>query len=112
LHEAKKIGTLIVANEQSEGRGRSGNGFLSKKGGVYFSLVLPHDASDGVLLTLAAAAAVAQTSQNAVKNPEDVKIKWVNDVYYRGRKLAGILTERLLDKIVIGIGVNFFSCRF
>lgn len=109
---ADEVGTLVIANEQSEGRGRLGRSFLSKKGGVYFSLTMSRDLPDGIMLTLAAAVAVAQAVQEVVKNPEDVKIKWVNDVFFKGKKVAGILAERLSDKIVLGIGVNFYPVDF
>lgn len=105
-------GTVIVANHQSAGRGRMGRSFMSPEGtGLYMSIVLrpslPPEKS--LLITTAAAAAVAVTAEK--HSSAVAKIKWVNDVYMRGKKVAGILTEgqicgESLDFAVLGIGIN------
>ena len=118
-------GTLVLAEAQTEGRGRSGRRWHSPAGaGLYLSVVLrPETASSGPaasLLTLAAGVAVAEGLRSAAGLP--VQIKWPNDVIAvdasapgRGdhgwRKLAGILAEGsaqggAIDHIVLGIGVN------
>ena len=107
-------GAVIVAEAQSAGRGRLGRSFLSPPGtGVYMTLLLrPRmTAADSLWLTTAAAVAVAEAIE-AVSG-EAAKIKWVNDVYVRDKKVCGILTEAAMDLesgaleyAVVGIGIN------
>ena len=112
--EGEPEGLVILAEEQSRGRGRFGRSFYSSAGsGLYMSILLrPRcSAQEALSITAAAAAAVSE----AVEKVSGVKaeIKWVNDVYCRGRKICGILTEAGFDLegggleyAVLGIGVN------
>lgn len=110
-------GAVLVAGEQTTGRGRMGRGFFSPGGtGLYLSMLLrPHEApGEAALITAAAAVAVAETVE-AVSGKE-TGIKWVNDVYLGGKKICGILTEAgvnlesgALDYAVLGIGVNVYA---
>ncbi|MBD3878463.1 MAG: biotin--[acetyl-CoA-carboxylase] ligase [Quinella sp. 1Q5] len=104
-------GTIVVAEEQTGGKGRLDRKFFSPRGkGIWFSLILrpkfsPHDAPK---FTLMAAVAVAETMKRFDLKAE---IKWPNDIMHDGRKLVGILTEMTgeLSKIsylVIGVGIN------
>ena len=105
-------GTVIVAEEQKAGRGRSGNSWYSPPGvGLYFSLLLRPKTNPIKLqgLTLALGCAAAETLEKAAGVP--VEIKWPNDLYCKGRKLGGILSESGLrsgsvETVVIGIGLN------
>jgi BirA family biotin operon repressor/biotin-[acetyl-CoA-carboxylase] ligase len=107
-------GKVIVAEEQTAGRGRLGRSFFSPAGtGIYFSLLLRPgvSASDATRITTAAAVAVA-LSLEAVAGV-NAGIKWVNDVFVDGKKVCGILTEGAFDMesggmeyAVLGIGVN------
>lgn len=105
-------GTVVTARRQTNGRGRFGRSFFSPDGtGLYMSIILrPALSVDRVLyITTAAAAAVARAVERLTA--ESAQIKWVNDVYYRGKKVAGILTEGAvsgdtLAYAVLGIGVN------
>ncbi len=108
-------GTVIAAEEQTNGRGRMGRSFYSpSKTGIYMSLILrPHlNISNAVLITTASAVAVCRAIKSLTdKKPE---IKWVNDIYVNGKKVCGILTEavtdfesRMVESIIIGIGINF-----
>lgn len=111
---------LLVANEQTAGRGRQGKSFYSPADtGVYFSLVLQPKVSlqNAVSATTAAAVAVCR----AVETLTDAKpqIKWVNDVYLDGSKICGILTEAVSDfesgtvsAVIIGIGINVNTLAF
>ncbi len=117
---AKKIGSngeketqLIIAECQTNGRGRMGRTFYSPNtSGVYFSLLLFPEISleKSLLLTVMMSVAVAETVMKY--NNNDVKIKWVNDVYIGGKKVCGILTEgkvnteKQLDYAVVGVGIN------
>lgn len=103
---------LFIANAQSAGRGRIGRKFISNDGaGLYMSLRFhfPLDVSESVGITPLAAVAVCRALKKLCgAHPE---IKWVNDVYMNGKKLAGILTESTLDQtgrrvFICGIGIN------
>lgn len=116
----KKIGSkgekenqLVIAESQTGGRGRMGRSFYSPNGtGIYFSLLLHPEfsAEKSLFLTVMAAVSVAETVMRY--NENDVKIKWVNDIYIDGKKVCGILTEgainsnKMLDYAVVGIGIN------
>ena len=112
--EGAAHGTLVLAGHQTAGRGRKGRVFESPAGkGVYLSLVLRVSvpASEALAVTISAAVAVAR----AVKAlcGLELGIKWVNDLYYQGKKVCGILTEAgtsvesgQLEWLVVGIGLN------
>jgi len=110
LSESKQL--LVVANEQTMGRGRLGRSFESPVGtGIYMSLLIrPVDgASNAVLITSAAAVAVSAGIQKATGI--ETKIKWVNDIYKNDKKICGILAESMMDSqgnfnVVLGIGIN------
>lgn len=107
-------GTVIAAGMQTAGRGRRGRSFLSPPGtGLYVSVVLRPTlpAAEAIRLTTAAAVAAARAAERLT--PCEAQIKWVNDVFVRGRKVCGILTEAAfaaetdqLDYAVVGIGIN------
>ncbi|ADY55165.1 biotin/acetyl-CoA-carboxylase ligase [Syntrophobotulus glycolicus DSM 8271] len=106
---------LIVANEQTLGKGRFGRTFFSpENSGIYMSIILPLniEAINAVLITTAAAVAVCRAIQS-VANVQP-QIKWVNDIFLEGKKICGILTEAftnvesgIVESVVVGIGVNF-----
>lgn len=107
---------LVTAEQQSAGRGRLGRSFYSPQGdGVYMTLGFrPRESVEQtVFLTVAAAVAVARALDALFAI--DTEIKWVNDIYYQGKKLCGILTEAeseaksgTIRYAVIGIGVNLY----
>ena len=111
--EGAPHGALVVADEQSEGRGRKGRVWQSPKGeGLWFSLLLrPKVKPEQVQsITLLMAVAVAQAVERCCPGLYP-KIKWPNDVLVNGRKLCGILTELSadmdgIDYVVPGIGIN------
>ena len=85
-------GRVVVANAQSAGRGRHGRNWASPAGaGLYVSAVLRPPAHVLPLLTIAAGVAVAEGIQSATGLVAD--LKWPNDVYVHGRKVAGVLAE-------------------
>ncbi len=105
---------VFLTRAQSAGRGTRGRLFESPEdGGLYLSLLLypKLHAKDAHLLTCAAAVAVCRAVETTCTGIKP-KIKWVNDVYVKGRKLCGILTEGECDErgqlryAIIGIGVN------
>lgn len=101
--------TVVVADEQTAGRGRAGRTFASPPGGLYASLVVDVPAEDipaGVvaLVALAAAEAIEGVTDAAVA------VKWPNDLWIGRRKVGGILLERRGDGLVVaGIGVNLMA---
>ena len=106
-------GSVVIALQQTAGKGRLGRGFHSPREGLYLSIIVKpdFDLSRSVLVTVAAAEAVARSVDEICG--VDTGIKWVNDVYLDGKKICGILTEGVtdfetggLDHLVIGIGVN------
>ena len=106
-------GTVLVADHQTNGRGRLGKSFYSPKGnGVYFSLLLRPSLSAeyAPLITVVAAVAVRRAIHTLFHI--DTEIKWVNDLYFDGKKFCGILTESGFGKngemeyAVLGIGIN------
>lgn len=113
-------GTVVIADEQSGGRGRLGRVFSSPRGsGVYLTALLrpQTEVETSLLLTSASAVAVCRAIR-AVCGLE-TRIKWVNDVYCGERKLCGILTEasmdfesRTLDYVAVGIGINVRDTAF
>ena len=114
--QGEKENQLIIALSQTGGRGRMGRSFYSPNGtGIYFSLLLHPEfsAEKSLFLTVMAAVSVAEMVMKYNKN--DVKIKWVNDIYINGKKVCGILTEgainsnKMLDYAVVGIGINVIA---
>jgi BirA family biotin operon repressor/biotin-[acetyl-CoA-carboxylase] ligase len=105
-------GTLVLAEEQSAGRGRMGRHWVSPGyANLLFSLLLrPRIHKDQVFVTtmiLALATIKAVKSRTGLTSA----IKWPNDIFVRGKKLGGILTEFSLrqeeiDYVVVGLGLN------
>lgn len=113
-------GTVVFADRQTAGRGRLGRTFYSPpRCGLYFSVLLrlPGGIEQSMLITAAAAVAVCRAILHTTGL--ETQIKWVNDIYYQGKKLCGILTEasvnmesRELDYLVVGIGINVTNESF
>lgn len=109
-------GTVVLAGQQSAGRGRLGRSFHSPQGlGIYLSVLLRPPYPPQQLMHLTCAAAVAMC--DAVEQVTGVRpgVKWINDLVLGRRKLGGILTELsvdpktgLTDYAILGIGIN---CR-
>ncbi|MBN2241310.1 MAG: biotin--[acetyl-CoA-carboxylase] ligase [Acidobacteria bacterium] len=112
-------GTLIIAEEQTSGKGRGDRSWYSPAGsGLYFSLIVRPGQSSQYwpLLTQAAAVALAEALRELVDtkvipHPLDVDIKWPNDVLICGKKCAGILLETTAGSgnnpaVVVGVGIN------
>lgn len=111
--EGAKDGTIIIAEEQTGGKGRMQRTWYSAKGkGIWMTVIvrpdlLPHQAPQ---FTLIAAVSIVMAMKSLYTNftPE---IKWPNDILINGKKCVGILTEMLaemdrVDGLIIGIGIN------
>lgn len=106
--------SLIIAESQSAGRGRRGNSFYSPDGtGLYMTLLFEAK-NDIPLVTPAAALAVCKALKEFFGI--DAKIKWVNDVFYNGKKICGILSECFAVNgkrlIAVGVGINLTTAEF
>ena len=104
---------LIVADSQTGGRGRQGKSFLSPEGGLYMTLAYRADVPLSSVIPMTSAAAVGVCRAISDVAGAECGIKWVNDIYYEGKKLAGILVESIndyadmtSDYLIIGIGIN------
>jgi BirA family biotin operon repressor/biotin-[acetyl-CoA-carboxylase] ligase len=97
-------GTTVAANAQTSGRGRLGREWVSQAGaGLYVSVVLRPAGDTVPLLTLMAGVAIADGIERATGL--STTVKWPNDLYAGGRKLAGVLAEGG-EFVVLGFGIN------
>lgn len=105
--------TIVLARSQTGGKGRLSRSFSSPIGGLYFSVLLRPKLSAQTSLKITTAAAVAMAKAIEIIANQKTDIKWVNDIYIKGKKVCGILTEGAFDAengqlkyAVLGIGVN------
>lgn len=119
--EGAAHGTLVVANEQFSGKGRYGRTFESPKDtGIYMSLILkPEELSYSHPTIITSYAAVIVSEVVKELTGKELEIKWVNDLFFNGKKVCGILTEAVTDFesgtmewIVLGIGLNLSNADF
>lgn len=110
-------GTVVIADEQTRGRGRLGRVWHSPRGtGLWFSTILRPNLNPQMVsaLSLLPAVAIAQTIEKLFSiRPE---LKWPNDVMLSHKKVAGILAEakssrEILDFLVLGVGINLWQNR-
>lgn len=112
--QGARHGTVLVAEEQTLGRGRMGKKFYSPAGtGIYLSILLRPEIPAGEALFLTTSAAVATAKAIESISDKKAEIKWVNDIYIENKKVCGILTEAAfnmesgkLDYAIVGIGIN------
>lgn len=110
----------LIADSQTNGRGRLGRSFYSPSGtGLYLSCVLPIENHNGYPISLTAAAGVAVCRSIEKVLGISPKIKWVNDLYIEDKKICGILAEAVnnpesgkIAAIVLGIGINCTTENF
>jgi len=110
-------GAVVVAEEQTHGRGRLGRSWISgPESGLYFSVILRPSvpAAQAAVVTLALGLAVARAIHGVSGMPCD--LRWPNDVLIGGRKCCGILAEMTAEgervrHIIAGIGVNVNHVR-
>ena len=99
---------IVVADQQTRGKGSHGRSFYSPgETGFYMSFTVPN-ANSSIQMTLAAGVATVQAIEETFQ--KEVRIKWVNDLIYNGKKVSGILCERMADgTVIVGIGINMMS---
>jgi BirA family biotin operon repressor/biotin-[acetyl-CoA-carboxylase] ligase len=109
--EGAPSGTLVIANEQTAGRGRGGKTWQSAAGaGLWLTLIeRPADPSGLSVLSLRVGIAAAEALDRFAVEP--IRLKWPNDLYIDRSKLAGVLTEarwreQSVEWVAIGLGIN------
>jgi BirA family biotin operon repressor/biotin-[acetyl-CoA-carboxylase] ligase len=112
VNELKNEGTIIIAEKQTGGKGRSGRKWISPKGGIWFSIILhpKFDISNTTLFPIASSLALAIAIQKTCKI--STELKWPNDLTIKGKKLAGMLIDasfesNKIENLVLGVGINF-----
>lgn len=116
LYNSKKKLCVCCAEQQTNGRGRLGRSWYSPyRENIYLSLswITNEHLSKYAQLSLLIGISIIQTLKK-MDVYKDVNIKWPNDIYYKNKKLAGILTEIIHNqmnesKIIVGIGINVNS---
>jgi BirA family biotin operon repressor/biotin-[acetyl-CoA-carboxylase] ligase len=98
--------SVILADEQTAGRGRGGRAWHSRPGaGLFLSTLLPGSGSPPLHLPLLVGLAAARATESASPRV-GIGLKWPNDLILKGRKVGGILCERHHGAVVTGIGLN------
>src|SRR5690349_5289693 len=109
--ELRKRGQLfapavVLTGHQTAGRGRGSNTWWSNEGSITVTFVLAAgDKVEPHQLPLVAGLAIRNAAAELTGDP-DVALKWPNDVLYNGKKLAGLLCERVRGADLVGIGIN------
>jgi BirA family biotin operon repressor/biotin-[acetyl-CoA-carboxylase] ligase len=111
MRQGEKPGCVVIATQQTAGRGQWGRQWQSPAGGLYMSMAIDPklEATSSYQLTLASAWGITAQLR---KCGLPVGIKWPNDLVLNGRKLGGILTETKVNQgqitqAVIGVGINW-----
>jgi BirA family biotin operon repressor/biotin-[acetyl-CoA-carboxylase] ligase len=100
-----QVGAVVVADRQTEGRGRLGRAWASPHGGLWVSVLLRSD-GPSPLGALSLAAGLAAADGITAATGLVPRLKWPNDVLLQGRKVAGVLIEATAGALIVGIGVN------
>ena len=105
-------GTVIVASEQTEGKGRDGRKWMSPKGGIWISIILhpKFDISITTLFPIASSLALSIAIEKVFSIIP--KLKWPNDLTINDKKVAGMLVDvslesNRIENLVLGVGINF-----
>ena len=105
-------GTVVIAEKQTQGRGRRGRKWTSPSGGIWMSVVLhpEFEISASTLFPIISSLALAFAIEKVLKIKP--KLKWPNDLTVNGRKVAGILVDASVESgkmehLILGVGINF-----
>jgi BirA family biotin operon repressor/biotin-[acetyl-CoA-carboxylase] ligase len=105
-------GAILIAEKQTEGKGRLGRKWISPKGGIWLSIILQPQFDISVITLFPMASALALS--NAIEKTLKIKteLKWPNDITLNGKKAAGMLVDasiesNKIENIVLGVGINF-----
>lgn len=117
-NEHPEEGSMVITEFQSAGRGQMGNGWASEAGkNLLLSLLIYPDnllANEQFIISRMASLAVKNCLDQFV---DDIRIKWPNDIYWKDKKIAGMLIEndvqgKYIQNSVIGIGININQQSF
>lgn len=105
LDQGAQVPFLLIAEEQTKGRGRSGKVWSSPKENFYGTFVLAADQADAIMaqVSFVAALALAYVLEDLGLKPE---LKWPNDILINGAKVSGILLEKQGPILLVGMGIN------
>jgi BirA family biotin operon repressor/biotin-[acetyl-CoA-carboxylase] ligase len=100
-------GVIVIAHNQTKGRGRLGRSWLSvMNAGVYMSIIttpkLPLSTIPVITIAMGVASALAIRKISNVQ----VNLKWINDLVHKDKKIGGILAEMSNTSVIVGIGIN------
>jgi len=105
---------VVIADEQTRGRGRRGNKWISPAGNIYCSIALNNKipVKEYFLFSVLTAISIKLTLENLGVNK--VNFKWPNDIFFENKKFGGIILETYKSAknnkyVIIGIGINFLS---
>ena len=103
--------SVIIAGEQTRGRGRLNRAWLSSRGGLWFTIILKPDLPPPLAYRLNFAASICLAATLKEHLGIDATVKWPNDILVNGKKLAGLLSEMetrgdMISFVNIGIGLN------
>ena len=116
VSEGGALPAMILADRQTAGRGRMGRKFFSSDiGGLYVTIVLKAP-TENVFMRATALAAVCTVDSLRELFGVETQIKWVNDIFYKSKKLGGILAESFFidDEryVAVGFGINLYVLSF
>lgn len=109
--EGAAEGTVVVAREQTAGRGRHGREWFSPEGGLYFTVILRPELEASKVGMLRVVSGIAVAEGVGGRTGLDPLLKWPNDLYLGGRKLGGVLIEtqvssEMIALALVGVGLN------
>ncbi|KXG43616.1 biotin--[acetyl-CoA-carboxylase] ligase [Tepidibacillus decaturensis] len=116
--QGAKHGTIVIANEQTNGKGRLGRSWFSNEGkGIWMSILLRPSFSYNEAPQITLFASIILTNALRSLYGIDIRIKWPNDLYFEKKKIAGILTEMhgeqdQIHYLIIGIGINTHKTKY
>ena len=111
-HKGMQEGTLVITDHQTEGRGRLGRTWWSPPGkDLLFSLIFRPSLTTTQTFRLTVVSSLAITEAIRQETGLETLIKWPNDIFIKGKKIAGILSElsgtsERLEYVIVGIGMN------
>ncbi len=111
-HKLYENGSVIIAQNQTAGKGRYERVWEGKKGSSIFASFLIKDIKnplDGIRSTFLFSLAVGNFLEKHIKNIRILQYKWPNDILISGKKISGILSEFSGTSLIVGVGINIFK---
>ncbi|RRD38474.1 biotin--[acetyl-CoA-carboxylase] ligase [Leptotrichia sp. OH3620_COT-345] len=111
---------VITAKKQTAGKGKRGSAWISNEGAALFSFAVENN-KEGLQekITIFSGYAVYEILKKYIEKSftdsayyQNLKFKWPNDIYYKDKKICGILCEKIREHIIIGIGININNTDF